>query len=227
MFVRWPAALPRLLLAGSALVACATPPTASTASTGSVASVASTGPTREEVPKASPPEAIASVSSTPPKAEGSGSLYDFTMSRLDGKPEKLETYRGKVVLVVNTASQCGFTPQYDGLEKLYETRKSEGFTILGFPSNDFGKQEPDDDAHIATFCRLNYGVTFPMFSKVKTTGSDATALYARLSAEAGPPKWNFHKYLIGKDGRLIRAFPSAVTPESDELRKAIDAALAK
>ena len=155
------------------------------------------------------------------------SLYEFTMPRLDGKAEKLETYRGKVVLVVNTASECGFTPQYEGLEKLYESLKDKGFTILGFPSNDFGGQEPGDEAHIATFCRLNYGVTFPMFSKVKTTGPEATPLYAKLGAEAGPPKWNFHKYLVGKDGKLVHAFPSAVTPESDELKKAIDSALAQ
>jgi glutathione peroxidase len=155
------------------------------------------------------------------------SLYEFTMPRLSGKPEKLETYRGKVVLVVNTASECGFTPQYDGLEKLYESLKDKGFTILGFPSNDFGGQEPGDESHIESFCRLNYGVTFPMFSKVKTTGPDATPLYQKLTAQAGPPKWNFHKYLMGKDGKLIQAFPSAITPESKELRAAIDAALSK
>lgn len=155
------------------------------------------------------------------------SLHELTMNRLDGKPESLRAYEGKVLLVVNTASECGYTPQYDGLEKLYEDLSPKGFVVLGFPSNDFGAQEPGSSEQIATFCRKNFGVTFPMFEKVSTKGSGAAPLYALLGAEAGEPKWNFHKYLVDKKGQVVRGFPSSVTPESAELRAAIEEQLAK
>ena len=157
--------------------------------------------------------------------EGPMSLHEITVNTLAGKPQPLAAYKGKVLLVVNVASECGFTPQYAGLEKLYEEYKGRGFEILGFPSNDFGAQEPGSPAEIATFCKKNYGVTFPMFEKVATKGAAQAPVYKFLAAKNGEPKWNFHKYLIGKDGQVRAAFPSKVAPESKELRDAIDAAL--
>ena len=146
---------------------------------------------------------------------------------LDGTEVPLATYKGKVVLVVNVASQCGYTPQYEGLEKLYEKNKERGFVILGFPSNEFGGQEPGTNAEIATFCRSKYGVAFPMFAKVETKGAGASPIYKLLTADHGEPKWNFHKYLVGKDGKVRAAYPSAVTPADEKLAQAIDAALAE
>jgi glutathione peroxidase len=153
------------------------------------------------------------------------SLYDLNVTTLEGQPQPLAAYQGKVVLVVNVASECGFTPQYTGLEKLYEDYKDKGFVLLGFPSNDFGAQEPGDAKQIRSFCSTKFHVTFPMFEKIKTKGPGQSPVYALLSASKGEPKWNFHKYLVGKDGQVIEAFPSKVTPESPELRSAIDAAL--
>ena len=126
---------------------------------------------------------------------------------------------------MNTASECGFTPQYEGLEQLYQSYKDKGLVVLGFPSNDFGGQEPGSEAEIKTFCSTRYKVTFPMFAKVKTKGDGQSPVYAFLTAKHGDPKWNFHKYLVGKDGKVIAAYPSKVKPESDELRTAIDGAL--
>ena len=155
------------------------------------------------------------------------SIHDLTLNRLDGKAEKLDTYKGKVALVVNTASECGYTPQYEGLEKLYEEMSSKDFVVLGFPSNEFGKQEPGSSEDIRAFCQKNYGVTFPMFEKIETKGAGATPLYKILAAKGGgEPKWNFHKYLVGKDGKVIKGYPSSVAPDSADLRKDIDAALA-
>lgn len=153
------------------------------------------------------------------------SFYDFTANTLAGSPQPLSAYRGKVVLVVNVASECGYTPQYAGLEKLYEEMKSKGFVILGFPSNDFGGQEPGTPAEIQIFCQKNYGVSFPMFEKVTTKGAAQSPVYKFLTDGNGEPKWNFHKYLVGKDGKVRKAFASKVTPETKELRDAIDAAL--
>lgn len=153
------------------------------------------------------------------------SLFEITANTLAGKPQPLAAYKGKVTLVVNTASECGFTPQYAGLEKLYEEYKDKGLVILGFPSNDFGAQEPGSAEQIHAFCQKNYGVQFPMFEKVATKGSAQAPVYKFLTAKHGEPKWNFHKYLVGKDGQVRAAFPSKVAPESKELREAIDAAL--
>jgi glutathione peroxidase len=178
-----------------------------------------------------PSKPAASGASVTVAAGSVASLHDLSAKDIMGADQKLATYKGKVVLVVNTASQCGYTPQYEGLEKLHEQTKDKGFAVIGFPSNDFGGQEPDNEAKIATFCKTQYGVTFPMFSKVKTKGDGAHPVYQFL-AQAGPPgasfgapKWNFHKYLVGKDGKVRAAFGSSTTPESAELKTAIEAAL--
>ncbi|HJW34259.1 MAG TPA: glutathione peroxidase [Holophagaceae bacterium] len=153
------------------------------------------------------------------------SLHELSANRLDGKSQPLSAYQGKVVLVVNVASECGFTPQYAGLEKLYEAHKAKGFEILGFPCNQFGGQEPGSAAAIQSFCQKNFGVTFPLFEKVEVKGAGKSPVYAFLTAQHGEPKWNFHKYLVGKDGKVIAAFPSNVEPEGPELKAAIEAAL--
>ena len=155
------------------------------------------------------------------------SLYELSTHSLDGKPAPLGAWKGKVSLVVNTASECGFTPQYAGLEKIYEDYKDKGFVVLGFPSNDFGGQEPGGPKEIATFCETRFHVKFPLFEKVKTHGDGQSPVYAFLTTGRDAPKWNFHKYLVGKDGKVRGSFPSKVTPESPELRKAIEAALAE
>lgn len=154
------------------------------------------------------------------------SVLDVEEKRLLGGSENLcQTYGGQVVLVVNTASHCGYTPQYEGLQRLYERYKDRGFTILGFPSNDFF-QEGGDDQQIAKFCKVNYGVGFPMFEKTAVRGSDANPLYKALrAATQHQPTWNFNKYLISRDGQHIVHYASDVGPDSPELLQAIDAAL--
>jgi glutathione peroxidase len=150
------------------------------------------------------------------------SFYDLKTQTLLGKPADLADYRGKVTLVVNVASYCGYTPQYKGLEQLHRELKDKGFAVLGFPSNDFGEQEPGTGEEIATFCRLTYDVTFPMFAKVVTKPSpDQSPVYRLLGATGHLPSWNFGKYLVGKDGRVRAFFPSDVTPDAPALRVAI------
>lgn len=159
-------------------------------------------------------------------AAAPGSLNDFTVTDIDGAKVPLSTYKGKVVLVVNTASECGFTPQYKGLEKLYKSLESKGFVILGFPCNDFGGQEPGSSAQIKAFCTSKYSVTFPMFAKVKVTkGPDQAPLYTWLTSCGKSPSWNFCKYLIGRDGQIIEYYSSMTGPDSSSLRKAIEKAL--
>jgi glutathione peroxidase len=154
------------------------------------------------------------------------SFYALSTTKLSGEPVDLKEYAGKVALVVNTASKCGFTPQYKGLQALYSELNPRGFVILGFPSNDFGGQEPGTSEEIKQFCELNYKVTFPMFSKVVTkSGPEQSPIYTWLGQTGNLPKWNFSKYLIGKDGKVVAFFPSNVTPESPELRQAIESAL--
>ena len=144
----------------------------------------------------------------------------------DDAPQDLCQYAGKVVLVVNTASYCGFTKQYEGLEKLYAKYGGRGLVVLGFPSNDFGKQEPGNAKEIADFCFNTYGVKFPMFAKSVVTGPEANPLHASLTKATGQaPKWNFTKYLIGRDGKVLDYFPSKVTPEDPALVGKIEAAL--
>jgi glutathione peroxidase len=154
------------------------------------------------------------------------SFHDLTTNTIDGKPQALSAYKGKVLLVVNTASECGNTPQYGPLEQLYESYRDKGLVVLGFPSNDFGGQEPGTEAEIKKFCTLNYKVTFPMFAKVKTKGEGKSPVYQFLTAKHGEPKWNFHKYLVGKDGQVVRAFAAKVQPDDPEIKGAVDAALA-
>jgi glutathione peroxidase len=157
-----------------------------------------------------------------------GSFYAFKTTTLQGQPADLSQYSGKVALVVNVASQCGFTPQYAGLQKLYDELEGRGFVVLGFPSNDFGGQEPGSPDEIAGFCKKNYGVTFPMFSKLVTKkGQDQSPIYAYLGECGSLPSWNFGKYLVGKDGRVVQYFPSKVAPEAPELREAIEKALVR
>lgn len=154
-------------------------------------------------------------------------FHEFKMKTLDGKERSLAEYKGKVLLVVNTASECGYTPQYAGLERLHQRLKDRGFAVLGFPSNDFGGQEPGSDAEIATFCSTKFSVTFPMFSKIPVKGGGKDPLYAFLTQ--APPgeevKWNFEKFLLSKDGAVIGRFKSAVDPEDPQLAKAIEGAL--
>jgi glutathione peroxidase len=173
--------------------------------------------------------AVAAVAAAPQSSSSSGtasSFYDLKTSYLDGKPADLGVFRGKVTLAVNVASKCGFTPQYEGLEKLNRELAGKGFAVLGFPSNDFGGQEPGTAKEIADFCRLTYDVTFPMFSKLVTKpGSEQSPIYKFLGTSGHLPAWNFSKYVIGKDGRIVAFFPSEVTPESPELRRAIAKAL--
>lgn len=154
-------------------------------------------------------------------------LYAMTTKTLEGKDLPLEELRGKVSLVVNVASKCGFTHQYEGLEKLYEQYKDRGFTILGFPSDDFGHQEPGSEAEIRSFCSTTYGVTFPMMKKGHVKGAEAQPFYMAIAKELPEPAWNFTKYLVGKDGRLVATFPSTAKPEGSEIKQAIEQALAK
>ena len=155
-------------------------------------------------------------------------IYDFTLNTIDGASAPLSTYKGKVVLLVNVASKCGYTPQYAGLEKLYEKYKAKGFVIVGVPANNFGAQEPGTNEEIKTFCSRNYNVTFPMMSKVSVKGADQTPLYVYLTEKTGGDiKWNFTKFLIDKKGNIVSRFESAVTPESAEMTKAIEQALAQ
>jgi glutathione peroxidase len=159
---------------------------------------------------------------------GTGSFYDLKVTTLAGQPADLGAFRGRVTLVVNVASQCGFTPQYAGLEKLYRELSPKGFTILGFPSNDFGGQEPGSAEEIQQFCRRSYDVTFPMFSKVVTkAGPGQSPVYAFLGESGSLPQWNFGKYVLDENGKVTAFFPSRVTPDAPELRAAIDKALAQ
>jgi glutathione peroxidase len=156
-------------------------------------------------------------------------VYDFSATTIDGKPRKLADYKGKVLLVVNTASKCGFTPQYKGLEALYEKYKSKGLVVLGFPSNQFGQQEPGPDDEIAEFCEMNFGVTFPLFSKVDVNGDAAHPLFKYLTSTkkgllgSEAIKWNFTKFLIGRDGNVIERYAPTTKPE--DLEKDVDKAL--
>ena len=156
-------------------------------------------------------------------------LSDFSATTLAGDDQSLATYQGQVALVVNTASECGFTPQFAGLEELYEGYADQGLVVLGFPCNQFGGQEPGDEAEIGEFCQRNYGVTFPMFAKIDVNGPDAHPLYQWLKSQEGgqpgdPIEWNFTKFLVGRDGRVVKRYGSAITP--DAIAQDIDAALA-
>ncbi len=161
-------------------------------------------------------------------AASAGPAHRFAFTGIDGEPLSLADYVGKAVLVVNTASFCGFTPQYDGLQALWERYREHGLVVLGVPSNDFGAQEPHDEAAIKTFCEANYAVDFPMTAKQRVIGDDAHPLYLWIAdelGEAGVPKWNFHKYLIDGEGALAGVWGSRVEPLSDEIAAAVENAL--
>lgn len=166
-------------------------------------------------------------------AEASKGPLDFTMTSIDGKPVELSSYKGKVVLFVNVASQCGFTPQYKSLEEIYKKYKDQGFVVLGFPANEFGGQEPGSNEEISKFCQSKYSVDFPMFAKIVVKGEGIAPLYENLtSAEtdpkfAGPVSWNFEKFLIGRDGKIVNQFKSPIAPNSIPVVQAIEAELAK
>jgi glutathione peroxidase len=157
------------------------------------------------------------------------SIYDFTAQQINGQPAPLEDYRGKVLLIVNTASACGFTPQFAGLEELHKTYGGKGLAVLGFPCNQFGAQDPGNNEEIASFCSLNYGVSFPMMAKIDVNGADAHPLYQYLTKEAPgllgskAIKWNFTKFLVGKDGQVLKRYAPTDTPKS--LAKDIEATL--
>jgi glutathione peroxidase len=159
-------------------------------------------------------------------ALAASSVYEFTLNSIDGAPTPLSSYKGSVVLLVNVASQCGYTPQYEGLQKLYEKYKDKGLVVVGVPANDFGAQEPGTNAEIKTFCTRTYHVTFPMMSKVSVKGKDMIPLYGYLTGQTGGDvQWNFTKFLIGRNGTIIKRFESDIEPESAEMVKAIEAAL--
>jgi glutathione peroxidase len=157
---------------------------------------------------------------------GSG-LYGFTLNSIDGKPVPLADYKGKVVMIVNVASRCGYTPQYSALEAIYEKYKGQGFVILGFPANNFGAQEPGTNEEIKTFCSRKYSVSFPMYSKISVKGDDQAPLYAYLTKETGTGitgdiKWNFTKFLVDRNGNVVQRFEPGVTPDSKDVTEAIE-----
>ena len=164
-------------------------------------------------------------------AFAASSVHEFTLPSIDGAPAPLSAYKGKTVLIVNVASQCGYTPQYTGLEALYKKYKNQGFVILGFPANNFMSQEPGTDEEIKTFCSTKYNVTFPIFSKISVKGDDIHPLYKFLTSKdtnpdfGGDIKWNFSKFLVDKNGKIIARFEPAVKPESDPVIQAIEKAL--
>jgi glutathione peroxidase len=156
------------------------------------------------------------------------SAYDFSFKTIDGQPLPMSSFKGKAVLVVNVASQCGLTPQYSGLEELWKAKKGDGLVVLGVPANDFGAQEPGTEKEIKTFCETRFSVDFPMTAKEHVIGGEAHPLYKWIAGELGEgaaPKWNFHKYLIGKDGSIAGTFGSRTEPMAPEIVEAIDAAL--
>jgi len=165
-------------------------------------------------------------------AFAASSVHDFTLNAINGTPTPLASYKGKVMLIVNVASQCGYTYQYEGLQALYAKYKDRGLVVAGFPANNFGGQEPGSNVEIGAFCKLNFGVTFPMFAKISVAGKDKAPLYQFLTDKTANPKtggeipWNFTKYLVDRNGKVLARFDSAVEPESKEVTSAIEAALA-
>jgi glutathione peroxidase len=163
---------------------------------------------------------------------GDKTVFDYTLSSIDGQPAPLSAYKGKVVMLVNVASRCGFTPQYSALEAIYERYKDRGFVIVGIPANNFGAQEPGTNQEIKTFCQSKYNVKFPMMSKISVKGDDQTPLYQFLTDKSANPKtggdiqWNFTKFLVGPDGQILARFEPKVTPDSPEVTSAIESALA-
>jgi glutathione peroxidase len=175
-----------------------------------------------------------SIQQTKTNPEGNKNLnkniYDLTVKTMDGETKKLSDYKGKVLLIVNVASKCGFTPQYEGLENIYKKYNDKGFEILAFPCNDFGEQEPGTNDEIRTFCESKYDVTFPLFDKIEVLGDNKSPLYERLinnSEPTGDIDWNFEKFVIDKNGDIVGRFKSKVKPESEELSGVIETELSK
>lgn len=164
-------------------------------------------------------------------SEVKNQIHDIKVIDINGEEVSMSVYKGKVVLIVNVASNCGYTPQYEALQSLYVKYKEKGFEVLGFPCNDFGAQEPGTNKEIREFCSINYGVTFPLFNKIKITGKDKSQLYERLinspAIENGEVKWNFEKFLISKEGKVVKRFRSAVKPLSEEVIKAVEEEIKK
>ena len=173
--------------------------------------------------------ALALTSAGTVLAADAGNAHQFTFTSIDGKQMSMADFKGKTVLVVNTASQCGFTPQYTQLEAVYKKYKDKGLVVLGVPSNDFGGQEPGSNAEIKKFCEGNYDVDFPLTTKYDVKGDEAHPFYkwaAATGGDAAMPKWNFHKLLIDKDGNLVNEFPTKTKPDAPDVEKAIEASLA-
>jgi glutathione peroxidase len=176
-------------------------------------------------------KAISLKSATPAPESAFTSVYDFTMNDIDGKAVKLDTYKGKVVLIVNVASKCGYTPQYEGLQAVYAKYKDRGLVILGFPANNFLGQEPGSNEEIKQFCSLKYNVTFPLFSKISVKGEDKHPLYKFLTDKTTNPEfggeisWNFNKFLVDRSGKIVARFGSGDKPEGEKVTQAIEQAL--
>lgn len=181
-------------------------------------------------PPAKSPPLSAGTAVEKPAAPASPYVLDHTMKRIDGAEESLDKYKDKVVLIVNVASKCGYTPQYEGLEKLYKSKKDAGLVILGFPADNFRHQEPGTNEQIAEFCTSKFGVTFPMFEKISVTGPDQDPLYKQLAAQPSPiggdPKWNFTKFLVDRDGNVVARFEPMVKPDDPSLLKQVESLLA-
>lgn len=202
---------------------------------GCLASAAAPCLAQAQAPSPAPqPETPATPQDAKPAADAAKSeagktgpyVLDYTMKDIDGKDQPLSQYKGKVVLIVNVASKCGFTPQYEGLEALYKAKADKGLVIAGFPANDFGGQEPGTDQEIKSFCESKYSVTFPMFSKIAVTGAKQHPLYQQLAAQPAPiggdPKWNFTKFLVDREGNVVARYDSRVKPDDEAMNKKID-----
>ena len=179
-------------------------------------------------PKESSSETPTAPAASQPNSDATmaNSVHDFTLNSLSGTPQSLKEYAGKVLVLVNVASKCGYTPQYADLQKFYNEYQEKGVVVLGFPANNFGSQEPGTDADIAQFCQANYGVTFPMFSKISVKGTDIHPLYKYLTQGIGAEvSWNFNKFIVNKEGKVIKHFKSGVKPDDKEFLQAIKSAL--
>lgn len=225
-----PSRLPVLLAAFAALPAvCLAQPAPKTEPAKPIDPPAKAAEPTKPADAATPPPAEPAPAD--PKVKTGPYVLDYTMKTIDGKDQPLAEFKGKVVLIVNVASKCGFTPQYEGLEALYKSKKDAGLVILGFPANDFGGQEPGTNQEIKTFCEAKYKVDFPMFSKIEVTGAAQEPLYRQLAAQPAPvggdPKWNFTKFLVNRKGEVVARFDSRIKPDDEALRKKLDELLAE